>query len=288
MQSARLREYLRSLDLDQDAVPELDSWRNFLTKLEDSFQQLDHERAYLEQHALTSANAIILGHLVGGISHEINNPLATIQLRSDQLLEMIAADNIQKEFFIKSLTSVTAATQKISDSISTVRSILKQGAEDIPTFCSLQAILTETLALYKHKFLRNGVALNLHCDTDIVVEFVAADLMRILTHLLANAFDAVTTLDQKWVTVTASKNENDFIITVTDSGSGIDPTLTSQILTPFFSTKKTANHVGIGLFLVQEIISKYQGSLSLDVSNKNTQFKIIAPLVQYQKTQKAV
>ena len=125
MKTKLLQAQLGLFNLSADKAPDLDSWQKFLSELD--YQLYDFEQQnlnlkssvhYLQSYAITSSKNTVLGELVGGITHEINNPLSVIQLRSDQLLEMTESDDIKKQFFVKSLKSIDQTVKKISEIIS--------------------------------------------------------------------------------------------------------------------------------------------------------------------------
>ncbi len=280
MKNLRLIEILKNHNLTPECTPDPDLWKLFLSDLDSWMIETQHDHVRIQQHAMTSANSVTLGELVGGISHEINNPLAVIQLRSDQLLEMVACDDFQPEFFTKSLTGINGATRKIGDIITAVRSILKHDTNQPPTFCSLKTITEQAIGLHKHKFSRAGISLEIEPADDIVVEFVPPELSHIVFYLLDNAFDAALDAPEKWVRLQTGKTDTEFFITVTDSGSGIAKADQPKIMNSFFSTKDTPENAGIGLYLTQKILSKHNGRVQNVSESPNTQFRITCPLTQ--------
>jgi signal transduction histidine kinase len=89
-----------------------------------------------------------------------------------------------------------------------------------------------------------------------------------------------TILDQreKSIEIASRKEENKYIVEITDNGVGISPENISKIYNAFFSTKPDSG-TGLGLSMVQKIISMYNGTIAVRSEvNKGTTFMVTLPL----------
>lgn len=286
MKSKALQDQLKLIKLSADKAPDLDLWQKFISDLDHQYNDLEQQnlnlktsKNYLQSYAIASSKKTVLGELLGGITHEINNPLAVIQLRADQLLELTQSDDIKKEFFIKSLTSIDKTVKKISEIINELRSFSKSLPSDAITIHSLSETIQHTLALCSHRFATYGIQVNFICPEDFLIQSRASEISQLLIHLLNNAFDAVSSAKEKWITIEAAAIENNLILTTTDSGSGIAAEIQDKIFQPFFTTKTDQVRAGLGLSSVKNIIDCYQGSFTLDLTSVHTKFKITMPIV---------
>lgn len=287
MSNESLLRLLQTTNLTEGSVPDLDSWQKFLshvnTHLELSEKKMSQQQELLEQvqtYAINSTKIAVLGELLGGISHDVNNPLAVIQLRTDQLLELTEANDIKKEFFIKSLKSIETTGKKISEIINGLRAFIKGGPDDMTSPYSVKKILDSTLALCSYKFNSQGIQLEISCPDDILLECRPAEISQAVLHLLRNSYDAAINLDEKWVRIEVVRNNLQFDLIITDSGSGINKDDQAKMLLPFYTTKKDQHKAGLGLTLAEQIISKSKGHLQLNTNSPNTQFKITFPLAE--------
>jgi C4-dicarboxylate-specific signal transduction histidine kinase len=124
-------------------------------------------------------------------------------------------------------------------------------------------------------------------DTQLLVGAVPPGLVmhgrrtevgQVLVHLLANAFDAVKPLQERWIEVEVHDLGAEIEFMVTDSGRGIDPQLLDKIMNPFFTTKATAG-TGLGLSVSRSIAEQHHGSLTVDARHPHTRFVLRLPKV---------
>src|SRR3989338_5096221 len=287
MANNTLAELMKSLHLTDEKTPSLDSWKTFLSQINSHFEDVstqqqelikNHDKA--KRYALQNSKTSTLGELIGGITHEINNPLAVIQLRADQLLENAEAGDFDREVFVKSLKSIDVTVKKISSIINGLRSFLKGGAHEPIGSHSIKKIAESTIALCGHKFQSHGVKLELMCLEDVEFYFLPNDISQLLIHLFNNAYDAVVDLDEKWVHLEIIRSENHFTIEVTDSGAGIPPQIQKQMLQPFFTTKEALNKAGVGLGIVQSLVESHGGKFAYDNNSAHTKFLVHFPYSQ--------
>ena len=261
MRLKTLQDQLCKLNLSADKAPDLDLWQRFVSELDHQFYNLEQQNLdlkssinYLQSCAITSSKNTVLGELIGGITHEINNPLAVIQLRTDQLLELTESNDIKKDFFVKSLTSIDLSIKKISEIIAELRSIAKGLPIDRLITYSIKEAIQNTLALCSHRFATHGIKVNLLCPEDFLIQSRPSEISQVLIHLLNNAFDALSETKEKWITIETIKIDNNLSLTVTDSGLGITVDIQDKLVQPFFTTKKVQEKVGLGLTLVKKIV----------------------------------
>ncbi len=293
MKSDKLQAQLKLLNLTSQVVPDLDSWQKFLAETDKNFLAKDStmdtnlNQEQLKIFLLNSANDLILKDLIAGLIHEINNPLAVIQLRTDQLLELTESNDIKTDFFIKSFKSIDTTVKKITDIIAGLKTFAKGKIHDQMDLNSVSDTIEKTLALCQHRFKSHGIELELKSPGDFVAEYQCQEISEALIHLLNNSYEAVFTQEKKWVGIEIQKNQDHFTLTLTDSGPGIEKNIKDHIFQPFFTTKSAENKLGLGLSRVKNIIESHQGQFELVSCSQPTQFKITLPLVQLKAIQKA-
>lgn len=127
------------------------------------------------------------------------------------------------------------------------------------------------------ELLGKEVKFNIRLDTDFLThEHIA--LLALLNNLTANAIEAIA--EQGVICIDIQQQEVDTVITVSDDGKGISESDLSIIFEPGYTTKYNVEGVaatGIGLSHVAELISKLNGSISVESNNYKTVFKIIIP-----------
>jgi C4-dicarboxylate-specific signal transduction histidine kinase len=173
--------------------------------------------------------------------------------------------------------------QRISKIIQGLRTVSRNTDEDIFDKLRFRVIIDDVLGLCSERFKSHGVELEIDLENPLFEEILYCDqvqLSQVILNMVNNSYDAVEVLETKWVKVTLEKEQNDFILTITDSGDGIDEEVRDKMFQPFFTSKPIGKGTGLGLSISSNIIEKHGGSLSLDLDNKNTSFVIKLPIVK--------
>jgi C4-dicarboxylate-specific signal transduction histidine kinase len=102
-------------------------------------------------------------------------------------------------------------------------------------------------------------------------------------NLIKNAIEAVSKLNDKWVSVEVTSLANHVVVKVIDSGAGIDEELISKIMKPYFTTKSRRGGSGIGLSISKHLAEDQGGELTFGTQGGHTQFTLRLPNAESQK-----
>ncbi len=225
-----------------------------------------------------SAKMSALGEMAGGIAHEINSPLAIVTVRANQLERMQARGKLTPEAVIHEAQLIAKTAKRIGDIIKGLRAFAREGSEDPLEAASVAELVDDALVLCQTRFRNNEVSLKIATIAeDLRIECRAVQITQVILNLLSNAYDAVATLDERWVSLDVW-DRGDFVeITVTDSGRGIAEDIRPKIMQPFFTTKGVGRGTGLGLSISKGIVEAHQGILELDATAPNTRFVMSLP-----------
>lgn len=242
----------------------------------------DVTEAYEQQSKLLQASKMSsLGEMSAGIAHEINNPLAIIKGKAQQLKLNLQRGDINKETFEKNLDRIDVTVDRIAKIIKGLRSFARESSNDPFEIVKVKSLFEETLSFCQTRMSNSEVKVEMLVRSDeIKVSCRPAQVSQVLLNLLNNSFDAVTALPEKWIKLECYEDEKDVVITVTDSGKGIPPEIQEKILQPFFTTKGVGKGTGLGLSIATGIIKSHNGSFNIESSSPNTQFVIRMPKIQ--------
>ncbi len=212
-----------------------------------------------------------LGNMAGGIAHEINTPLAAINLNMDVLAHEARKGSVDSAFADKVATQVNATIFRISKIISSLRSFSQETSafELIP----VRTLIQDTLDLCQARYKADGLAIVVDpIPEDLVIFANAPQVSQMLLNLIDNAADAVRGLPGPWVKIEAQASGGIVRLSVIDNGRGIPVENREKIMQPFFTTKKVGEGTGLGLSIAHGIVEAHGGNLELDTKSPYTRF----------------
>jgi two-component system NtrC family sensor kinase len=260
-----------------------------IASLTQAFNHVLHELELRQGQLVRSEKLAALGTLLSGVAHELNNPLSNISTSCEILSEEVGAGGtaFQKDL-LGQIDAETWRARRI------VRSLLDY-ARDRP-FASepvrLAALVEESLRLIRGQ-LPAQVDIRTSIPADLVVYVDKQRLQQALFNLVGNAADALEGAGEITVAARAATGpcpagalvfgqcatEDSMIeIEVADNGHGIAPQNLPRIFDPFFTTKDVGRGLGLGLFIVFEIIEEHGGCIAVtSESGRGTSFVIRLP-----------
>ena len=241
---------------------------NYIQELE---EKVELEKR-LKKQELANANQSLMaeiGHMAGGIAHEINNPLAIISMSAEQLNKSNSV--IEDDFAVKKVHTIQKTVKRIN---SIVKSLLKlsRGKNDGESeFTNTSELLSDVINITQSRVKSCGINLSIEDNLiDSEVSGNITDLSQILLNLLNNAIDEVNEQSEPWIKI-VSHDGPDFIeIRISDSGKGIPDEVRSKLFKPFYTTKPIGKGTGLGLSLSKALIESNQGQLYLENDSPTT------------------
>lgn len=251
--------------------------------------QLRDKRA-IEEQLIHSQKLEMLGLLANCVAHDFNNLLGAITNALDLIgQEADAEEQGQDVDWATVRTSLVALRNCADRGRDTVRQMLtfaKDREQDEQRQLDLNDVLTATEQMCRYS-LDKRIAVNvLGYPGGAWVTGSLSQLQQALMNLCLNAQDAMP--EGGHIELSADRIEADgdtptrFILSVKDSGTGMDPAAARQIFDPFFTTKD--HGTGLGLVVVKRIIDKHQGSIEVQSSpGQGTEFRLELPAAPQQQ-----
>ncbi|MEZ4374068.1 MAG: ATP-binding protein [Polyangiaceae bacterium] len=210
-----------------------------------------------------------LGKLSAGVAHDFNNVLSAIMLGLDDL-ERFAGSGEPAEI-LSELRDVARQGKRISDQLMT----FARSGPHAPKVVDMGQVLrdmTKPLNALLRGTHHLDVAVN---EEHMLVRADPAQLDQVVMNLVVNARDAMP--DGGTVCVGLGGTPAAAVLTVQDSGTGIDPDLVERIFEPFFTTKGHGN--GLGLSTVYSIVQQNGGEIEVKTGSSGTTFTIRLPRI---------
>jgi signal transduction histidine kinase len=245
-------------------------------------QQLDA----LRQQLTDSQRLATIGTIAAVIAHEFNNILTPVVSYSQFALGSAQSETPDMELIRKALTKSFQGASK-AGKICTSMLALARG-ESTPGVVPVQRLVDEALQVMARDPQKDGIALRVQIQQDLLVNGDPVQLEQVLLNLLINARHAMLGKGGS-LTIKAAGLEEHGVPTearlqVIDTGPGIPEKLLPKIFQPFFTTKGTARRgeakgTGLGLAICREIIEHHRGRIEVQsVMGKGTTFTVYLPI----------
>jgi two-component system NtrC family sensor kinase len=261
-----------------EAHREITDWS---THLEEKAEQKSRELAQAQSHMIRMERLASLGKLSATVAHEINNPLAGVLNYAFLALRMLRDEALSPERKKALQEYLTIIKNEVGRSGDIVKNMLVFARQTGGNFASehLHELINSSLMLVNHHMELKGIrsVQNLALDDDHLL-CDAGQIRQAMIALFVNAIEAMENGGILTVTTSEIVNKESIAIDISDTGVGIPEQIIPNIFDPFFSTKKDAKGVGLGLAVVYGIIQRHQGSIQVDSKQgQGTTFQIILP-----------
>jgi two-component system, cell cycle sensor histidine kinase and response regulator CckA len=242
------------------------------------------ERKRMEAQLLQAQKMEAIGNLAGGIAHDFNNLLTVIQGNASLMLLDVAPSHPHHEMLLSIVKQVQSGSRLTNQLLGYAR----KGKYDVRPF-QLNQLLEETSKTFGRT--RKEVTIHRELANDLFpIEGDIGQIEQILMNLLVNAADAMPAGGDIFLrTINISHGDmkgklynpkpGDYVLlTVTDTGIGMDPKTLERIFEPFFTTKELGRGTGLGLASVYGIVKGHGGYVDVESEKgRGTTFKIYLP-----------
>jgi PAS domain S-box-containing protein len=221
---------------------------------------IDATRQKLLEEQLRRAQRIeALGLLAGGVAHDFNNLLMAISGYTE--LAVAHADDPERRR--DDLGQIAAATERASELTRQLLAFARRQSLELE-LVDLNDGVTQARRLLE-PLLGEDVALALRLDPALGgIRGDEGQLTQVLVNLAVNARDAMP--DGGTLTIATANEPDRVVLTVSDTGHGIDPDASEHLFEPFFTTKGIGRGTGLGLATVHGIVEQLGGRISVESS----------------------
>jgi len=230
----------------------------FLTRLTRELGREREERFRLETKTLKQDKVLALTNLAAGAAHELNTPLATIQLVARELQLAFAGSELgarhagDLELIVSQVSRCAGVLEGLSEGAGELKGTM-------PEKFYLEQVLEDLRADFQKRLSaqhQQEVRVEGNCKFELVLP--KRGLEQALGILVQNGIDASTAGGE--IVIEATLLEDRVEISVRDRGRGMSPEILARVGEPFFSAKEKG--LGLGVFLVKQFVEGCQGDLS--------------------------
>lgn len=232
-------------------------------------EQQTHRLVQIEK--LTS-----LGQLAAGIAHEINNPLTNASL-GIQTLKKWSVARPDNQDFVKKLDGVERNIDRASAiALELLQFSRQQECEIAPL--NINSVLESALTLLQYKLKPVTVVRSLQSVPEVLGD--RGKLEQVFINILSNSIEAI--VGGGTITIASAAHGDMVLVTITDTGFGIEAKNHTRLFDPFFTTKEIGSGTGLGLSICYGIIRQHHGTIVIDSeSGKGTEVTIKLPALEH-------
>ncbi|MBS2033363.1 PAS domain-containing protein [bacterium] len=222
----------------------------------------------LEQQFWQAQKMEAIGRLAGGVAHDFNNQLTIILGNCDLVLGSMDESHPDREL-LQEVYRAGEHTARLTRQLMAFSRL----AVTAPTALDLNELLTQTV-----ERLETRLKKQIHCNLVLgeqlgLIEADPVQLDQLLVNLINNACDAMPEGGRLTLSTSRRNLESPFaglspgpfaVLSVSDTGDGIQPEIRDRIFEPFFTTKELGQGTGLGLAVAQGILEQLGGTIQLE------------------------
>ena len=247
------------------------------------------ERKVLEERLRQAQKMESIGNLAGGIAHDFNNLLSPIIGLSEMLIEDLPEGSLEYE----NAKEIMNAGMRGAALVKQILAFSRQSEHSMMPL-RIGQVLDDVFKLSRSTIPSNiPIVQNLQPDCGPVMGD-PTQIHQVAMNLVTNAYHAVEKtggmiavgLKQAEIgpdeLADPSCEPGDYaVLSVSDTGCGIDPSIMDKIFDPYFTTKKMGKGTGLGLAVVYGIVKEHRGDIKVrSIQGKGTTFDICLPLLK--------
>jgi PAS domain S-box-containing protein len=211
----------------------------------------------LEQQVVQSERLAAMGAMIGGVAHELNNPLTSI-LGVSELLQ----DDETNETTRKQLAILQQQARRAADIVQNLTYFSRPPAPG-KSGLNLAEVVERTLNLHAYSLRKSNITVDFLKETGL--PYALGDphqLMQVFLNLIVNAEQAMREVrDRGTLRIRLGRTDNQVWASFQDDGPGIPTEILPSIFDPFYTTKRPGRGTGLGLSICKAVMKEHRGSV---------------------------
>jgi PAS domain S-box-containing protein len=248
-------------------------------------KEAEEQIRFHQQQLMQVSKMVALGTLVSGVAHEINNPNNFIMLNAPLLLDAWqSAVPILEEYYeangdflvgglsfaemregIPSLFSgIINGSRRIKQIVEDLKDFIRKDASDMSQWVDMNAVLRSSISLLSNIIMKSTTRFSIRYGEDLPrIRGNFQRIEQVMINLIQNACQALPH-PRRGVSVSTLYDEEarSVVVRIEDEGTGIPAEALSHITDPFFTTKRDAGGLGLGLSISSRIVREHGGAMT--------------------------
>jgi two-component system NtrC family sensor kinase len=243
--------------------------------LEERIRQKTRELAAAQESLIHSEKLASLGEMAAAVAHELNNPLAGIFTYARLLEKKLEGGHPALDW----IRTIQHESKRCGEIVGNLLVFARKHPTEMAR-AEVGTIVERTLAVVRHRFELNSVAVEVELAELPPVYCDASQIQQVLLAIVVNALDALSGNGRKGgrMRVRAAPAPGGQVdLAISNDGPPIPKEVLPHIFEPFFSTKQAASGVGLGLAVAYGIVKRHGGDIRVE-SGAETTFHVVLPV----------
>ena len=247
------------------------------------------ERVKSEAQLIQASKMATLGEMSAGVAHELNQPLSVIKTSASFIAKKIdRSEPVDPDILRDLAEEMDSQVDRASLIINHLRQFGRK--TDIRKMnVQLNDCIRGTFTVLGRQLEVHGVKVELHLDEELPpIRGDSNRLEQVFLNLIMNARDAMDEKEalagkgvEKVLEISSFRENDEVVVTMSDTGLGMSEEVKEKIFEPFFTTKPVGKGTGLGLSISFGIVRDYDGNIDMEsVEGQGTTFRIRFPAVE--------
>jgi PAS domain S-box-containing protein len=244
-------------------------------------KRAEEERERL-RHALADLARVnrvtMMGELTASLAHEVNQPIAAAVTSANSCIRWLEADVPNLEKARASAMRIVKDGTRAAEIISRIRLLFQKGTQQLE-LVDVNEVIEEMIVLLRGEATRHSISVRTELAADLrQVMGDRVQLQQVVMNLMTNGIDAMKSVDgMRELAIRSQRADNEqLLVSVSDTGVGLPPEQVDQIFNAFFTTKP--HGTGMGLRICRSIVESHGGRLwAGDNSPRGASFYVSLP-----------
>jgi PAS domain S-box-containing protein len=242
---------------EQDVIEQITHLASIAIEREQNEERLRQSQADLARVTRVTT----MGELTASVAHEVNQPIAAAVTNANACLRWLAGDIANLEEARAAATRIVRDGTRAAEIISRIRLLFKKGTPQ-RELVEVNEVIRETIALLRSEATPYSISVRTELAANLPqIMGDRVQLQQVLMNLIMNSIDAMKDVDgTRELVIKSQRRENEeVLLSVSDTGVGLPPRQADQIFNAFFSTKP--HGTGMGLSISRSIVESHGGRL---------------------------
>jgi PAS domain S-box-containing protein len=228
-----------------------------------------------DQMLLLQSRQAAMGEMIGNIAHQWRQPLNTLGLAIQQILQFYDIGELNGDYLEQSVGTSMELIRHMSKTIDDFRNYFKPDKEKAEF--KVNEAIVNTVSLIEDSFKNQHIGIEVIATDDPTILGFRNEFAQALLNILNNARDALMERQPRnpRVAITICREGDRAVITISDNAGGVPEEIMGKIFDPYFTTKGPQEGTGVGLFMSKAIIEKNMGGrLAARNAGEGAEFRI--------------